>query len=47
LVLDLRELPSKPALQLRSDAANAAAAMDGQAQQLDKALMRVAKKYGL
>ncbi|KAI3438144.1 hypothetical protein D9Q98_000585 [Chlorella vulgaris] len=47
LVRDLRELPSKAALQLRSDAATAAATASGQAKVLDKALWRVAKQYGL
>ncbi len=47
LIIDLRELPSKQALQLRSDAANAADTINNQAKVLDKALRRVAKQYGL
>ncbi|EFN54813.1 hypothetical protein CHLNCDRAFT_134807 [Chlorella variabilis] len=47
LITDLRELPSKQALQLRSDAANTANTVGNQAKVLDKALRRVAKQYGL
>jgi uncharacterized protein involved in exopolysaccharide biosynthesis len=46
LIEDLRELPSKAALQLRSDSANAAAAASSQAKALDKSLRRLAKQYG-
>lgn len=47
LVRDLRELPSKAALQLRSDAANTAAAAEGQAGAVAKAMKRLAKQYGI
>lgn len=46
LIEDLRELPSKAALQLRSDSANAAAAASSQAKAVDKSLRRLAKQYG-
>ncbi|PSC72249.1 Uncharacterized conserved UCP022280 [Micractinium conductrix] len=47
LVSELRQLPSKAALQLRSDAANAAAAAGSQAKAVEKALKHVAKSYGI
>lgn len=47
LVTDLRQLPSKAALQLRSDAANTAAAASSQAKAVERSLRRVAKDYGI
>ena len=47
LIEELRQLPSKQALQLRSDAANIAASVGDQSKALDKALCRVAKQYGI
>lgn len=47
LVKELRRLPSKAALQLRSDAANVAASASSQAKTVERSLKRVAKQYGL
>lgn len=47
LVKELRRLPSKAALQLRSDAANVAASASSQAKGIERSLKRVAKQYGL
>lgn len=47
LVRDLRELPSKQALQLRSDAATTAAALAGQQGAVAKMARRLAKQYGI
>ena len=47
LVEDLRYLPSKAALQLRSEAATKAAAATQQRTQLERTLRRVAKEFGI
>ncbi|PRW57141.1 Uncharacterized conserved UCP022280 [Chlorella sorokiniana] len=47
LVRDLRELPSKAALQLRSDAANTAAVAGNQSAAVQKFVKRIAKQYGI
>lgn len=47
LVRDLRELPSKAALQLRSDAANTAAVAGNQSAVVQKFVKRIAKQYGI
>lgn len=47
LVKELRQLPSKAALQLRSDAANVAASASSQSRAVERSLKRVAKQYGL
>ena len=47
LVRDLRELPSKAALQLRSDAANTAAVASNQSAAVQKFVKRIAKQYGI
>lgn len=47
LVRDLRELPSKAALQLRSDAANTAAVASNQSAAVHKFVKRIAKAYGI
>lgn len=47
LVRDLRELPSKQALQLRSDAATTAAALGSQRSAAAKLAQRLAKQYGI
>lgn len=47
LVGELRQLPSKAALQLRSDAANVAATAGIQSKAVERSLRRVAREYGI